>query len=72
MVSQIRAEKHIDRQRGITMRKNSVRGAIRKSSRRNSDASRRNSLMDQAKEGRSDSVNGKGCLNEYIYIVMLV
>ena len=70
MVSQIRAEKHIDRQRGITMRKNSVRGAIRKSSRRNSDASRRNSLMDQAKEGRSDSVNGKRCLNEYMYILL--
>ena len=52
MVSQIRAEKHIDRQRDKIMRKNSVRGAIRKSS-------RRNSLMEPAQEGRSNSVSGK-------------
>ena len=57
MVSQVRSVKHIDRQRDIIMRKNSVRGAIRKSS-------RRNSALEPAQEGRSSSVPGERHLND--------
>ncbi len=55
-----RAEKHIDRERGMILRKNSVRGAIRKSS-------RRNSLLDPSQDSRSNSVTDTPSQLVFVY-----